>query len=246
MSKKFRWICLFVVSLLFVGLFPIVTTNADTKYDDYAGSYYLAKGETVFFQNKLYPGKMSVVDDAGNKVKISGKKIKVKGKKTGDVVIKIGKKKIGIYIIIGGNNKDPKVNYKEYNLSFTDGKKEYKNYIDCIRYRVKKNKELPYVNFKDENDNDLIKSANRGVYLGEYIFDVNDIYPSWSDYGGWTEENGDRYLSTQCALYYDKTSDCVFYKLFYGLVDTDHPVVSGVEWGCWKNKSRVFELEILY
>lgn len=240
MKKTKKLITALLVLAILVGMLPIMNVQAASKYDEYAGYYYLAKGETVTFKNKTYSGKLSVVSNAGNTVKISGKNIKVTGKKSGLIVIKAGKKKIGFNIYIGGNNKDSKVNYAEYSLNFHEGKKEYTNYIDCIRYRIKKKKDITYIVWEDEKENKEVKEANRGLYIGEEIYDVNSKYPSWCDYGGWTADNGDEYQCVQCALYYDKQSNCIFYKLFYGLVEDD--LISGVEWGCWKNNSRVIEL----
>jgi hypothetical protein len=218
---------------------PVETKAAETTYDEYAGYYYLAKGETVTIKDTSYPGKLSIVSKGGNTIKISGKKIKVTGKKSGLIVVKAGETKIGFHVYIGGNNKDSKVKYSEYALKFTDNKKSYTNYIDCIRYRMKKNKGITYIGWEDEADNKEIKSANRGAYIGETIYDINSRYPSWCDYDGWTEENGEEYLCVQCALYYDKTSNCVFYKRFYGPSSSE--LISGVEWGCWKN-NRVLTL----
>lgn len=238
MTKKLITMLLLVI---LVGVIPTINTQADSQYDEYAGCYYLAKGETVTFKSTTYSGNVSVIEnDGGNKVKVSGKKIVVTGKKNDFLVIKVGKKKIGLAICVGGNNKDSKVNYAEYSFNFKDGKKEYTNYIDCIRDRVKKQKDLIYINWNNAEANKSIKKANRGVYIGERIFDVNDKYPSWCDYSGWTEDNGDEYLCTQCALYYDKKSNCIFSKLFYGLDEEE--LISGVEWSCWKNNSRVIEL----
>lgn len=238
MTKKL--ITTLLLLAILVGMVPVINAQAATKYDEDAGYYYLAKGETVTFKNVSYTGKLSVINDAGNKVKISGENIKVTGKKSGTIVIKAGKKKIGFDVYIGGNDKDSKANYAEYALKFSVGKKKYTNYIDFIRYRMKKNKGINYIVWDNADDNEEIKSANRGVYIGEEIFEVNSKYPSWCDYGGWTSESGEEYQCVECALYYDKKSNCVFYKRFYGL--TDDNLISGVEWGCWKNNSRVIDL----
>lgn len=231
-------ISMLLMAVMIIGMIPTVNVQAATDKID-AGYYYVAKGETVTFKN-THKGKLSIVSKAGNTVKISGNKIKVTAKKSGSIVVKSGKKEIAFEILIGGNNKDTKANYAEYNIDLTDGKKSYSNYIDCIRYRIKKKKSLTYVTWEDKKDNKEIKKLNRGIYIGESIFDVNDVYPSWCDYGGWTEDNGDEYLSTYCAMYYDKKSNCVFYKFIYGLQENE--VISGVEWGCWKNNSRVFSI----
>lgn len=235
-----RVVATFLLLALLIGVIPTTNVQAATDFDENAGYFYLAKGETITVNNKTYDGKMSVVSNGGNTVKISGRKLIVTGKKSGLIVFKAGKKKIAFRLCVGGNNKDSKVNYSEYDLKFTDGKKEYKNYIDCMRYRIKKNKDIIYIVWDDKKDNKEIKTVNRGVYIGQSIYEVNKKYPSWCDYGGWTADNGDVYQCVQCALYYDKTSDCVFYKLFYGLEETDK--ISGVEWGCWKNKSMVYDI----
>ena len=136
-------VSMLLVFVMLIGIVPTMQLHAETKYDDYAGYYYLAKGETVTFKN-THEGKLSLVSDAGNAVKISKNIIKVTGKKSGLIVIKSGKKKIGFHIYVGGNNKDAKVKYAEYALKFKDGKKQYKNFIDCIRDRMKKKKDITY------------------------------------------------------------------------------------------------------
>lgn len=243
MKKTKNLIAALLVLSILVGIIPVMDVQAAEKYDIYAGYFYLAKGETVTFKNTKYSGKMSVVSKAGNTIKISGKKIKVTGKKSGLIVIKAGKKKIGFKIYIGGNHKDSKVNYAEYNVNVLDDGKEYKNYIACIRDRIKAKKDIVYMSWEDIAENEVVRECNRGLYIGEEIFDVNDTYPSWCDYGGWKSDGGIWYECVRCAMYYDKKSDCVFYKLFYGS-EEDH-LISGVEWGCWKNGSRVIELSEL-
>ena len=234
----------FLALAIVIGMLPAVNAQAKGKYD-FVGSFYMAKGETETFIAPSYKGKISVIDAAGNKVKIVGKKIKVTGKKTGTIMLKVGKKKIGFDIMIGGNNADPDVNYEEYNLTVTTEEKEYKNYIDYVRDVVKKGEDAWYLCWEDkESYNEEDKEANRGIYFGERIFDVNEIYPSWCDYGGWTDDDGNQYLCTRCAMYYDKTSNCVFYKLFYGLQKDEK--ISGIKWNYWKNNSGKIELKKLF
>lgn len=233
----------FLALAIVIGMLPAVNAQAKGKYD-FVGSFYMAKGETETFVAPSYKGKISVIDAAGNKVKIVGKKIKVTGKKTGTIMLKVGKKKIGFDIMIGGNNEDPDVNYEEYSTDFVMGEKEYENYIDYARDCVKKGKEINFIWWDSEEQNETAKAANRGVFIGEEIFDVNEIYPSWCDYGGGTTGNGDKFIYTRCAMYYDKTSNCIFNKMFFAL-EKDNKI-DEIRWSCWKNNSGKYELEKIF
>lgn len=238
MKKLCRMIAVCLALVLLVGIVPIQKTEAADTKD--LGYYYLAKGETVIFKTDAYKGKLSIVSKGGNTVKLSGKKIKVTAKKEGYIVFKAGKKKYSFRIIVGGNNPDKKVNYKEYDWDTTDG---CTNYIEWIRSKVKGGKKLPDKRFPYWNidEGDGVKTYNRGLYIGERLFDVPDIYPSWCDMGYWTDSEGVGYDCYQCALYYDKKSDCVFYKTISGksLEKWEDEVIDMIEWGCYKNNSVV-------
>ncbi len=250
MKKLCRMIAVCLALVLLVGIVPIQKTEAADTKD--LGYYYLAKGETVIFKTDAYKGKLSIVSKGGNTVKLSGKKIKVTAKKEGYIVFKAGKKKYSFRIIVGGNNPDKKVNYKEYDWDTTDG---CTNYIEWIRSKVKGGKKLPDKRFcswhidedDDQDDQDDVnkgaKTYNRGLYIGERLFDVPDIYPSWCDMGYWTDSEGVGYDCYHCALYYDKKSDCVFYKSISGksLEKWEDEVIDMIEWGCYKN-NRVVKL----
>ena len=216
MKKLCRMIAVCLALVLLVGIVPIQKTEAADTKD--LGYYYLAKGETVIFKTDAYKGKLSIVSKGGNTVKLSGKKIKVTAKKEGYIVFKAGKKKYSFRIIVGGNNPDKKVNYKEYDWDTTDG---CTNYIEWIRSKVKGGKKLPDKRFPYWNidEDDGVKTYNRGLYIGERL--GYDCY--------------------QCALYYDKKSDCVFYKTISGksLEKWEDEVIDMIEWGCYKNNSVV-------
>lgn len=211
MMKKISAVLLALV--IVIGMLPAVNAQAKAKYDD-VGRYYLAKGETETFIAPSYKGKISVIDDAGNKVRISGKKIQVTGKKTGTIILQIGKTKIGFKVCIGGNHKDSKVNYHEYDYEFLAGVVEYGNYIDYVRDCVNNDEEassLFWTDKEENEENEVIRDCNRGICIGEKISDVKKKYPSWGDFDSGIDDDGE-YVFTRCALYYDKISDCVFFK----------------------------------
>lgn len=231
--------CLAVV--LLIGIFP--TQKAEAASNGDLGYYYLAKGETTTFKTDAYKGKISIVSKGGNTVKVKGKNIKVTAKKGGYIVFKAGKKEYSFEIIVGGNFADKKVNYKEYTLH-KDDIDGCHNYIAWIRKQVKGGKKLPdkrYLTWEEKTDNKEIKASNRGLYIGMKLTDVPDMYPSWCDMGGWTDDEDIHHDLYNCALYYDKTSNCVFYKCFYGTRkdDLDDEVIEGVEWGCYKNNQVI-------
>lgn len=230
---------IFLALVIVIGMLPAVNARAKAKYDN-VGRYYLAKGETETFIAPSYKGKISVIDDAGNKVKISGKKIQVTGKKTGIIIIQIGKKKIGFKVCIGGNHKDSKVNYQEYDYDFLAGDVEYGNYIDYVRDCMNNDEEASSVFWSDEEENEVIRDCNRGIYIGEKISDVKKKYPSWGDFDSGIDDNGE-YVFTQCALYYDKISDCVFYKQFYAY--KKDMKISDIGWSYWENDNWIITLE---
>ena len=240
MNKTKKCIAAIMVMVILIGLVPARQEVQAANNTEDIGIYYIAKGETIVFKIKSYSGKVSVVSSTGSKVKVSGKKVYVTGVKNGGATIKVGKKKLSFNVFVGGNGVDKKVNYSEYNSNLVYKNKKYKNFIDLNRYQVKKKKPILFNYLTDPAENKEIKKTNRGIGLGQKIYKVQDKYPSWCDFGGWTTEDGKSATCAQCALYYDKKSDCVFAKWFIDLDEDD--LIDEIRWVCWKNKSEVYTI----
>lgn len=236
MNKTKKCIAAIMVMVVLIGLVPARQEVQAANNTEDIGIYYIAKGETIVFKIKSYSGKVSVVSSTGSKVKVSGKKVYVTGVKSGWGEFKVGKKKFSFMVLVGGNSVDKKANYSEYNLDMTIYNRKYKNYIDLNRYRLKKNKSLLYISWTDPAEKKEMMKANRGIYIGQKIYKVQDKYPSWTDFDIWSK--GKSY--TACALYYDKKSDCVFVKQFISKDKNDR--ICEIRWNCWKNRSRVYTI----
>lgn len=105
----------------------------DTQKYTFMGQYYVAKGQPCVFQEPK-KGKIKVISAAGNKYKISGNKLTIICKKKGMIEYKINGKKRYIELLVGGNNKDSKVNKKEYDHAPEKyNGKLYTNFIDVLR-----------------------------------------------------------------------------------------------------------------
>lgn len=233
MSKTKKCIAAIMVMVVLIGLVPARQEVQAANNTIDLGIYYMAKGETIVFKIKSYSGKVSVVSSTGSKVKVSGKKVYVTSKTSGGVTFKVGKKKMHLYTFVSADY-DKKANYSEYNVDMTIYNRKYKNYIDLNRYRLKKNKSLLYISWTDPAEKKEMMKANRGIYIGQKIYKVQDKYPSWTDFDIWSK--GKSY--TACAFYYDKKSDCVFVKQFISKDKNDR--ICEIRWNCWKNKSRVY------
>ena len=211
MKKLCRMIAVCLALVLLVGIVPIQKTEAADTKD--LGYYYLAKGETVIFKTDAYKGKLSIVSKGGNTVKLSGKKIKVTAKKEGYIVFKAGKKKYSFRIIVGGNNPDKKVNYKEYDWDTTDG---CTNYIEWIRSKVKGGKKLPDKRFCswhiDESEGQRLITGDCISESGYSMFQISIRHGVIWDIGRIVKVSVMTVISVRCTMI--KRVTAYFIRLF--------------------------------
>lgn len=195
------------------------------------GQYYVAKGQPCVFQDPE-KGTIKVISTEGNKCKASGNKLTVTCKKTGSITYKIKNKKREIRILVGGNYKDPKVTKKEYDLPINYEGKSYKNFIDMLHAKKKKDKDnLNGVSILLSSKKKLKDRAkyNRGIKYGSSFAKMKKKYPSWEDVG--TYENED---CCYAARYYDKKTNYVTIK---GFVLDKHDKVKKIVYIAYQNNT---------
>lgn len=179
------------------------------KEAEFMGYYYVAKGQPCVFQDSEAKT-LKIVSSDGNTCKVSGNKFTVTCKKDGYIKYKINGKYKEILLIIGGNEKDTKVNKKEFDMTAADyGKKTYHNMVDIVRAGKKDKLADLFVTYSGKNELKDIKKYNRGIVYGSDLETVEKKYPSWQDIGGWGDDE-----CCWTALYYDKKSGCVLQKGF--------------------------------
>ena len=228
---------LFIIIGVILGMSVGTLENVTAKEKIYyMGYYYVAENQPCKFQEPT-KGKIQIISSAGNKCSVSGDKIKVICKKEGDIVYRVKGKTKKFNIVLNGNEPDPQVGKKEYNMPKMKFKgKYYTNFLDVL-YVVKNKPDWNWVKIEWSGKKEVNKVAKYNRNIGYGSRNTQGAYPSWQDIGVYGKKD-----CIWAALYYDKKSGYVVEKGFV-INSWKNLKVEKVVWKAYNTKKTFVKLK---